>query len=120
MCTAVCKVECLSPAPQNTPRPCTHLQVREEEIEAENRERVQKRSAAMLASKANKFASIHTERLKTFRQLATAKVGGGSAETLTPMPARDGGHPHACIFCALSMCVALGLSAENAAAALDT
>lgn len=50
------------------------VQVREEEIEAENRERVQKRSTAMLASKANKFASIHTERLKTFRQLATAKV----------------------------------------------
>ncbi len=50
------------------------VQVREEEIEAENRERVQKRSAAMLASKAGKFASIHTERLKTYRQLATAKV----------------------------------------------
>lgn len=50
------------------------MQVREEEIEAENRERVQRRSSAMLASKANKFAAIHTERLKTFRQLAAAKV----------------------------------------------
>lgn len=50
------------------------LQVREEEIEAAHREQVQKRSATMLASKASKFAAIHTERLKTFRQLAAAKV----------------------------------------------
>lgn len=50
-------------------------QVREEEIEAANRVQVQGRSTAMLASKANKFATIHTERLKTYRQLAAAKVG---------------------------------------------
>jgi hypothetical protein len=48
--------------------------VREEEIEAAHREQVQKRSAALLVSKANKFATIHTERLKTYRQLAAAKV----------------------------------------------
>jgi len=53
------------------------LQVREEEIEAAHREQVQRRSAGLLASKANKFAAIHTERLKTFRQLAAAKVGYG-------------------------------------------
>jgi hypothetical protein len=50
------------------------LQVREEEIEAAHREQVQKRSASLLASKANKFATIHTEQLKTYRQLAAAKV----------------------------------------------
>jgi hypothetical protein len=56
---------------------CAALQIREEEIEAAHREQVQRRSAAMLASKANKFATIHTERLKTYRQLAAAKVGTG-------------------------------------------
>lgn len=50
------------------------LQVREEEIEAAHREQVQKRSLALLAAKANKFAAIHTERLKAFRQLSAAKV----------------------------------------------
>lgn len=68
--------------------------MREEEIEAAHQEQVQKRSATLLASKASKFAAIHTERLKAFRQLSAAKVRAAelSAQALWYDPAPSVSH----------------------------
>jgi hypothetical protein len=49
------------------------LQVREEEIEETHRAQVENRSAALLAAKAQKFAAIHSSRIKTIRQLAARR-----------------------------------------------
>lgn len=49
------------------------LQVREEEIEEAHRAQVEQRSAALLAAKAQKFAAIHSSRIKTLRQLAARR-----------------------------------------------
>ncbi|KAG2496803.1 hypothetical protein HYH03_005210 [Edaphochlamys debaryana] len=45
------------------------LQVREEEMEADNQARVEARKQAMLAAKAGKFADVQATRIKTMRQL---------------------------------------------------
>uniref|UniRef100_A0A383WAB7 Cilia- and flagella-associated protein 91 n=1 Tax=Tetradesmus obliquus TaxID=3088 RepID=A0A383WAB7_TETOB len=49
------------------------LKVREEEIEEAHRAQVEQRSAALLAAKAQKFAAIHSSRIKTIRQLAARR-----------------------------------------------
>ncbi|WIA14289.1 hypothetical protein OEZ85_002823 [Tetradesmus obliquus] len=49
------------------------LKVREEEIEEAHRAQVEQRSAALLAAKAQKFAAIHSSRIKTIRHLAARR-----------------------------------------------
>jgi hypothetical protein len=55
------------------------LQVREEEIEEAHRAQVEQRSAAMLTAKAQKFAAIHSSRIKTIRQLAARRKAADAA-----------------------------------------
>jgi hypothetical protein len=47
--------------------------VREEEIDEAHRAQVEQRGAALLAAKAQKFAAIHSSRIKTIRQLAARR-----------------------------------------------